>query len=259
VIGIFSINSLEIDLPPGYGEEMGFYPMFSNINHSCISNSRVVKLPSKAVEVRAKTRIPSGTEVTIQYLMEMQPTLSRRGLLSRKWFFDCTCTRCEDPRECGTNLSSLLCPSTKCRGTMLPVSPLKRDTEYWCEECGYMKDMQEVEAVLQTAGKEVRGTGGKEDPILHLEHFLYRYSGILHPGHSIMASTKMRLGCMYGNTEGSSVETLSHPELERKLQCCMEAVTTLLVLDSGLGENKWRERLVREIVKGDIVRRRRKA
>merc|ERR1719153_233595 len=50
VIGIFYINSLEVDLPPGYGEEMGFYPMFSNINHSCIANSRVVKLPSKALE-----------------------------------------------------------------------------------------------------------------------------------------------------------------------------------------------------------------
>ena len=37
---------------------MGFYPVFSNINHSCISNSRVIKdKTSMKVEVRAKRDI----------------------------------------------------------------------------------------------------------------------------------------------------------------------------------------------------------
>jgi hypothetical protein len=76
VIGIFSINSLEVELGPGHGEEMGFYPAFSNINHSCLANARVVKLPDKSVEVRAKAWVAEGEEVTIQYLTEMLPTRS---------------------------------------------------------------------------------------------------------------------------------------------------------------------------------------
>merc|ERR1712015_391153 len=71
IIGIFTINSLEVELEEGYGEEMGFYPTFANINHSCISNAKVVKLLDKRVEVRAKARIPAGEEITIQYLTEM--------------------------------------------------------------------------------------------------------------------------------------------------------------------------------------------
>ena len=45
-------------LGAGYGELMGFYPVFSNINHSCISNSKVIKdKTSLKVEVRAKRDI----------------------------------------------------------------------------------------------------------------------------------------------------------------------------------------------------------
>ena len=120
VIGIFSINSLAVELGEDCGEEMGFYPTFSNINHSCIANCKVVKLANKAVEVRAKVGIPRGEEITIQYVTELQPTRARRGLLSRKWFFHCTCPRCSDPTECQTLLSALQCPSPSLLPFLLP-------------------------------------------------------------------------------------------------------------------------------------------
>ena len=82
LIGIFMINSLEVELGPHHGEEMGFYPVFSNINHACLANARLVKLPDKSIEVRAKTAIEEGDEVTIQYLTETLPTLTRFLILT---------------------------------------------------------------------------------------------------------------------------------------------------------------------------------
>ena len=61
------------------------------------------------VEVRAKRNIRAGEEICIQYLMDTQPTWSRRELLYRKWFFMCDCPRCLDNTECQTYLSALKC------------------------------------------------------------------------------------------------------------------------------------------------------
>ena len=110
LIGIFMINSLEVELGPGHGEEMGFYPVFSNINHSCLANARLVKLPDKSIEVCAKVAIKEGEEVTNCYLRtSLTPTMSRRKLLRTKWFFDCVCQRCQDPTELNSHLSSQRC------------------------------------------------------------------------------------------------------------------------------------------------------
>ena len=66
IIGIMSVNSLEIELGEGYGEEMGFYPAFSNINHSYLANAKPVKLKDKAVQVVTKNRVKEGEEINFQ-------------------------------------------------------------------------------------------------------------------------------------------------------------------------------------------------
>ena len=63
MLGVMSVNSLGLDLGPDHGEMMGFYPLFSNLNHSCIANSRPVKRPDFTVEVRATRRIAAGDEI----------------------------------------------------------------------------------------------------------------------------------------------------------------------------------------------------
>ena len=115
MIGIMSVNSLGIDLGPDHGELMGFYPLFSNLNHSCLANSRPVKRPDLGVEVRATRRILRGEEICFRYVVETQPTRSRRDLIHRKWFFICECVRCKDPTESGTYLGALKCSNKEVR------------------------------------------------------------------------------------------------------------------------------------------------
>ena len=109
MIGIMSVNSLGLELGPDHGELMGFYPLFSNLNHSCLANTRPVKRPDLSVEVRATRRISRGEEICFRYVVETQPTRSRRDLLHRKWFFMCECVRCQDPTESGAYLGALKC------------------------------------------------------------------------------------------------------------------------------------------------------
>ena len=94
----------------------------------------------------------------------------------------------------------------------------------------------------------------RKDPshhlVEHIEKFLQKYEDILHPYNYVMASMKMKLGCLYGNCPKYPLFTMTKTMMMRKLQVCEESLVPLLILDEGLvGDNKWKGRLEKEICK----------
>ena len=83
-------------------------------------------------------------------LQSMKATFARRPLLRSKWYFDCNCSRCEDPREAGSFLSALLCSqhapsvSKTCGGLVLSAQPTSGDSDWECERCSSKYDSQHV-------------------------------------------------------------------------------------------------------------------
>jgi hypothetical protein len=68
-------------------------------------------------------KIEKGSEIYITYTHTLNPTLLRRDYLKQCKFFDCICSRCSDPTELGTNMSSLKC--NKCDpGLIMSSNPL---------------------------------------------------------------------------------------------------------------------------------------
>ena len=64
VISIMYVNSINMEMAPGHGLGTAFYPTFANINHSCICNTKSVKLPNNQLEVRALAHIKTGEEIS---------------------------------------------------------------------------------------------------------------------------------------------------------------------------------------------------
>lgn len=59
----------------------------------------------------------------------MQGTLKRREFMHAGKLFWCSCARCADPKELGTDCSALVCP--KCRGgSVRTVEPLNQEAEW---------------------------------------------------------------------------------------------------------------------------------
>ena len=255
MIGIMNTNGLDISLGKGYGELMGFYPLFSNLNHSCLANAKPVKKRDQTVEVRAKRGIRAGEEICIQYLLETQPTRLRRQLLARKWMFLCSCLRCQDRTEAGTFLDGLQCQVKRCEGRVLPVSPLESETEYSCDQCGARTPHTEVDNILQRAESEACQRVGTERAVEHMESVIQRYGDILLGTNYVMTNLKMKLGCLYGNLPPSSVlAKMSPEELQRKLDYCKQGLDIINILDEGnLGENTWKLRLEKEIMRTKLV------
>ena len=86
------------------------------------------------IEIYAQRPIKKGEEITISYTSLLSSNRERRALLRTNWCFDCTCDRCSDPTERGTNLGTLVCKSCG-EAAVLMESPLAFDSSYACSKC----------------------------------------------------------------------------------------------------------------------------
>ena len=102
--GRIMMNATSLELPEdGYGRGAGLFPVYSMMNTSCRNNTKSRVMPDHRVQIRAKTRIRQGEEITNEYLKPETSTLLRRPLINTKWFFHCCCPRCRDPTELGNH------------------------------------------------------------------------------------------------------------------------------------------------------------
>ncbi|XP_023343693.1 potential protein lysine methyltransferase SET5 [Eurytemora carolleeae] len=81
ILGLMYTNSVNLEVPPGYGEVTGFYPTYANLNHSCLANTKSVVRPDSTIEVRAQIKISAGEEILTQYVGGEKPTRIRRDIL----------------------------------------------------------------------------------------------------------------------------------------------------------------------------------
>lgn len=73
--------------------------------------------------VRASVNVPENEELFASYTHSLSPTMLRREHLREGKYFDCECSRCADPTELGTHMSTLKC--TKCdNGVVMSTNPL---------------------------------------------------------------------------------------------------------------------------------------
>lgn len=76
-----------------------------------------------SVTVRSSLGVKVGEEFFSSYTYSCWPTLVRRKYLLESKYFECTCSRCADPTELGTHMSTLKC--AKCdNGVILSTAPL---------------------------------------------------------------------------------------------------------------------------------------
>ena len=151
-------------------------------------------------------------------------------------YFDCSCLRCEDATEFGTNLSSILCE--KCQGTMLYDRSLENQSGLTCQSCGAQKSNNEIsqlefdlEAYLENI---------KTDQNL-LQETLSMHSSILHPTHYLMVAMKRYL--MY-LLDKSSLERI---KLGTELLKVYDVITPGLTKERGLTSFEIHSGLLRRI------------
>ena len=105
-IGLIQTNAINLEKPwrGSIVSCKALYPTFSFVSHSCLANARVVFNEDSSIRLRAQVDIKRGQEITIQYISHLFSNILRREEIVSNWMFQCSCPRCEDPSELGTNL-----------------------------------------------------------------------------------------------------------------------------------------------------------
>ena len=242
VLGKMLTNSGDLELSSEHARGCGYYPTYANMNHACRANTKTFKYPNQVLEVRAQVAIAEGAELSTQYLQSMKATFVRRPILRSKWFFDCQCTRCLDPSECGSFLSAILCNEgspRKCGGIVLSADPTQGDSDWVCQDCDHSFSCENVLEIIKEASNDAEhALESDKDCVEHYERVLCKYSAILHPHHTVLVDIKMKLAQILGNFAPYQLMTMSIPLKERKIQLCQELLEVISKVDPGFTKTR---------------------
>eukprot|EP00092_Neocalanus_flemingeri_P029048 GFUD01031534.1.p1 GENE.GFUD01031534.1~~GFUD01031534.1.p1 ORF type:complete len:540 (+),score=155.73 GFUD01031534.1:1-1620(+) len=246
--GRIMMNATSLELPEtGYGRGAGLFPIYSMMNTSCRNNTKSKVLPDHSVEILAKVKIKAGEEITNQYMTPDKPTFIRRPIMKEKWFFDCTCPRCCDPTELGSHFSSLLCTRQKCGGPVVSSNPLDNLSNWTCQLCDALVSLETIRNTLETSEALIGSPAPQDGPVEHFERVLHNLAMVLHPGNYLLLDVKQKLGLMYGNIMPYTMNRISTPVRERKIQLCHDVMESLSKLESGL--SPWHIAMLTELAK----------
>ena len=105
VYGVLKTNA--VGLMSGHAQAL--YPVVCILSHSCAANLEPVRDPSSVIEFRAKRMIKKGEELTMRYTDFLDSRRNIQKKINNEWIFTCSCLRCSDSTEFGSNFSSFQC------------------------------------------------------------------------------------------------------------------------------------------------------
>nr|CAD7448917.1 unnamed protein product [Timema bartmani] len=142
VCGVLDVNSFEVRAPglPSQAEHLrlrAVYLQAALMAHHCVANTHLAVDDNFLITVHASVPISQGQPIFFNYTNPLQGTSERREHLHEGKYFDCTCSRCRDPTELGTYMSSLKCVKCRGKGLVSPVEALKENSPWECNQCGH--------------------------------------------------------------------------------------------------------------------------
>ena len=177
----------------------------------------------------------------------------RRRKIRQEWYFDCSCRRCSDPSECGTNISGVMCPHCH-TGHCLPHNPLHYSSPWLCNKVSYFKlenilqihdkyfvqcsrltDCDKIEEIVTHVETELNNITNSGD-FEQYKQFIQDYSGvILHKNHFLLTTAKRNL-MQYYCYSVSVHDASKQDDLEYKVQLCQDFHDILTKIDPGWSE-----------------------
>ncbi|XP_066992473.2 uncharacterized protein [Anabrus simplex] len=224
--GILDVNSFEVRTPAGTEQLRGIYSKASLLAHDCVPNIHLSVDEKFAMTIRASVAIPKGNGLFFSYTSALQNTIDRQEHLSEGKYFHCLCTRCMDPTEMGTHLSSLQC--VRCKLALM----VPREGAIWtCEECGHSVGAMMVASAV-ARGRERLEDVDRGNP-RELEILLHSLQRSFAQHHAICLEIKQLLVALYRDI----VSREPRPQrkmLIRKAELCRELLPVLGILEPGI-------------------------
>ena len=92
---------------------LGLYQTLAFLNHSCEPNCIAV-FNGPTCHIRSIRNVEQGGELCIAYTELMRPQSVRHRALKEQYYFDCSCSRCAQEVNRGSEMNGLKCAKTDC-------------------------------------------------------------------------------------------------------------------------------------------------
>lgn len=133
------------------------YPIVSLLNHHCVPNTRRTVDAHSVSCISAARKIAKNEQIFASYSQMMWGTNSRRMYLLTSKQFLCTCDRCIDPTEFGTNISGIRCANRDCDGIVLPIQSINFKSIAKCGKCDLICENKRYLQIQEIASAMVKG------------------------------------------------------------------------------------------------------
>ncbi|GJQ83907.1 hypothetical protein Trydic_g19845 [Trypoxylus dichotomus] len=234
ICGILDVNSFEVRPSESDGNLLdsseclrGIYVEASLMTHDCVGNTQLSIDDDFNMTVHASRAIPAGETIFFNYGNCLKNTYERRCHLRQGKYFDCACSRCSDPSELGTYMSSIRCNTCK-SGLVVPTVPLSDiyRTPWICQCC---KTVYKG-VLIKTSVDRIKEQITSWDPanIEEGEKLLKRLEITLAPQHYLILELKQNLVPLY------ECNLFSTWAMERKIQFCKDVVDALKIVEPGI-------------------------
>ncbi|XP_023332459.1 histone-lysine N-methyltransferase ASHR1 [Eurytemora carolleeae] len=242
VLGYLDINSIAVRGLDGVYRGRGIYPIASLMNHSCICNTRNIINHTK-LDTRATVSIKRGECITTHYVSPLLAVYNRREKLKERWFFECSCPRCNSSTDLQAFTSGVKC--TKCTNYQVPVYPLQFKSKYRCLGCQEEISCDNVNKLVASLEPLVQALNVFQMPGTDTEESLIRtLEEKLHPTHQLVLDIKINLARKLGRTTGL-LRCAERSVVKNKINLCIETLGVMKIVYPGL--SKYRGLLLYEL------------
>jgi hypothetical protein len=151
-------------------------------------------------------------------------------------YFDCTCSRCSDPTELGTHMSSVRCvhcyvgliTSTKPTSTISPQEQMKQTWE--CNSCKHRYRPNLIATTVSLARCQLNDINRTDARAM--EDLLRQLLRTFPPQHFLILELKQALVAAYRDM--SREQNPSRKILNRKIELCRDMLPVLQVVEPGI-------------------------
>lgn len=137
-------------------------------------------------------------------------------------YFHCDCSRCNDPTELGTHMSSFLC--TRCRKGLVVF--VKEKDSWKCNQCFHQFSCGVFNATINHVCNLIDDLD--KNSIKEIECMIKKLSRSLAPNHSFLIYLKQQLAVLY-REENSSTEFLN-----KRKEICKDLLPVIGTLEPGI-------------------------
>ncbi|XP_014239436.1 protein msta-like isoform X1 [Cimex lectularius] len=218
ICGVLQINGHEVPLSePGH---IALFLKCSMFEHNCIPNCSKSFTEDGGVVIRAVMDIRPGEHLNISYTDPVWNTPSRLKHLRLSKYFSCSCQRCSDPSEFGTNFSGISCSAPNCKGVVLPETFLEECDNWKCSSCLKPVPSSTVLSVqIQVA--DGMGKVNKSSIMSHI-NFIEKFKSKVPQNFCHLVEVKLTLAQIIGQTSEKGLRAVDKNNLDLKEQLCRE-------------------------------------